>query len=249
MYTKFRRLFSGRGGFGSSMFMNGKWGSKLRKGVRLDGVDDYIDLGNILNAETQSLTFALWFFHNAGNINGNYAYVSRGVASVGSAGYALISNNGSPFLHLRVSDGVTVATTSLAFPVANQGRRMTNHFLIFTIGTASNIMNAQISGSTSFGQVSIAALGNISTTPTLWLGAHPGGQFSGITIYQAMAWTSVFTTAQMRAVFYGSIATAPNYNWDFNNIKGSVLVDTVGGANGTIYGGIEVPIHDTRIYS
>lgn len=246
MFSKFSRLFSGRGFFGKSKYQEGKWGATIQKGIRLDGVDDYIDLGNILNAQTTSLTFAIWLFHhNTANFTGTYTYVSKGVGSVGSAGYSLRSHNGSPFLHFRVSDATTVAVTSVAFPAGNVGRRGANSCIVFTLSSASNIINAQIS-TTSFGSVSIVALGDISASANLLIGADSIGGTAPIVVYGAQAWRSYFTPAQMKSVFLGNNTISPDYSWDFNNVIGSTLVDSVGGANGTIVGGVEFIFNNTR---
>lgn len=249
MFSKFRGLFTGRGGFGSSMFRSGEFGDKVTKGVRLDGVDDYINFGNVLDVNNSSLTLAFWLRRNSIQAGGSPHFISKGQGSVGNPGYSFFASAATD-VRFRVSDGTTVSQLT-TITGSQQFHKLTDTFYSIVISSVSSTINLYVNGVTAGTAVSYSAATSLTNAKNLYFGVSSGlGNPLSATIFKCMAWTIALTSAQMLSVYRGGVLTSGLAAiWDFNNIIGNTIVDSVGGLNATIVGGVETVItHNHQNY-
>lgn len=150
--------------------------------IVFDGVDDYVNLGNILNPGLSSQTISLWCKVGSQISPGAGILVSKGNESSIVIGYTIYVNTISNLLQVRVNANNT--TTQRAWQTLTFNN-LTSYFnVVMVIDRISNVVLGYYNGSND-GWVSgpltnsISGFNSITTTTPLFLGKSTAYDLNG----------------------------------------------------------------------
>jgi len=199
---------NGATGQSTCNWVAGKTGSA----IQFDGVNDYIDYGNVLSLGKTTIT--LWFKSNSTKAhNGILWFRSTSTRGLFEFNYS----TGRPILYLASSNYAYFSTTANDYFDGNW------HFLVLYIA-GSNA--ADINSATLSIDLNDIPKGSVSSSaaPSGWTGVNVGrtnyGYFNG-SVDEIAVYNRVLSTAELQAIYNSGVAN--NTNTDKNGKWGSAL--------------------------
>lgn len=209
--------------------------------LRFDGADDYVALGDVLDAGTASQTVEAWF-HKTTASTAFMKLVNKGLTVFGTpqnAGYHLRVRDG--VLEFGVHDGANFYTAQTAEPATNAW-----HHVAGVLDRAAGRVRLYLDG-VQVATTAVSSLGSLDTNIPLAVGVLDRGAFGARSeffqgqIDEVRIWTVARSAAEIASSMGRQLAgteTGLAGYWRFDEAAGTAAADLSGnGRHGTLGGG------------
>jgi len=166
--------------------------------LSFDGVDDKVDLGNVLNMGTGEFSISCWAKSFETGATKGFLGKKESVSAVASKGYGLGLVSAGTKWGFRVGDGT--------YGVSAEGSLVVKGEWVFLVGTFDSTKTARlyVNGNLA-GSMRNANIGSIDTTATFKVGAMES-YWNGI-IDEVMVFNRVLSAQEIRALYLKGLKT------------------------------------------
>jgi len=178
------------------------------KSILLDGIDDYVDMGNTLDfTNTDAFSISCWFKRTRSGVS--EFLISKQDSTSNSRGYTLLI----PFDDNKVTVVIRNNTASSGRLIVDCTTAITNtnwHHIVMTYDGSSNVsgINLYLDGNNDTGVTSGTLSATISNTASFQIGAKNGSnEFSG-NIDEVSVFTSELSASDVTAIYNGGSPTS-----------------------------------------